>query len=266
MRILEWDDFIAGVDGGPLSLSIGVFDGVHRGHQALIGRVCQAGPLSTVLSFRQNPLRALKPEAFPGDIFSPGQKAAALEALGLARLVLIDFSCKFSKLTGREFFGLLMRSCRIETLVLGHDFRCGCRLDTGIEEIARMAHEGTKILSVEPVMEGGSAVSSSRIRRAISAGDLREAALLLGRNVEFDLAGIPATPSGRDAISYNARDQRRVMPPAGKYRARIYGSVSGCLDSAVREGEVSIASGTIFVPTAAGGKEFMPERLEFLQA
>jgi hypothetical protein len=274
MRILDWDGFTekgllnsCGIER-PLSLGIGVFDGVHRGHQELIKQVCNGYSVPCLISFRENPLRALDSKSYPGDIFSLNQKIDALEALGVALLILIDFSENFSKLTGREFFRLLMHSCRVESLALGPDFRCGRGLDTGMAEIRELAEiAGAAVAEVPPVTDSNAPVSSSRIREAILAGKLPDAARLLGRNVQIDLAGM-AGAFATGGTSYDANSVHRITPPSGIYRTVIFGAGSEpCGDAKGDlgyEGAVVIDNGVIVVPAAESGKEFIPERLLFL--
>jgi riboflavin kinase/FMN adenylyltransferase len=188
MDVLDWDDFLArgGPAEKPLALTIGVFDGVHRGHRRLLERIVSAeGASATVITFRQNPARLFAPRAYPGDIFSLGQKLAAFEALGVGQTVLIDFSEQFSRQRGRDFIDQLVRRRPVRLFALGANFRCGYRLDTGVREIgAWTAPLGVETWVAEPVMEGGLPVSSSRVRRAIAAGAFEEAALLLGRPLD----------------------------------------------------------------------------------
>jgi FAD synthase len=186
----------------PLALTIGVFDGVHRGHQALIQRICSSeSPLPsshsslltphssfalvpTVVTFRQNPLAVLKPDAFTGDILTLEQKLRVLEASGVLLTVLIDFSEKFSTIKGRDFVDLLLACRPVRLITLGRNFRCGCGLDTGADEIQRLAGErGVEVWVAPPVMDGGLPVSSSRIRQALAAGRIAEAERLLGRPI-----------------------------------------------------------------------------------
>jgi riboflavin kinase/FMN adenylyltransferase len=266
VRIIEWNDFIAGKappipEEPPLSLSIGVFDGVHRGHQELVRRIVAQSPASTVITFRQNPKQVLSPEKYHGDIFSLNQKLSILEALGLRQAVLIDFSGNFSRLTGREFIGLLKKSRRIAYMALGVNFRCGCRLDTGARSIRTwMAEEGIVADLVEPVMEGRHPVSSSRIRTAISAGDLALATALLGRNVRLDLSGLRVSVAG-EGRRYDAASAFRVTPRTGRYRALAYGAAGG----EGIPGEVSIQDGLVFVPGKPGESAFCAESLEFIE-
>jgi riboflavin kinase/FMN adenylyltransferase len=186
MRIIEWESFTRGHSGGsprePLSLTIGVFDGVHRGHQALIRRICVEPGLPTVVTFRQNPLNILKPLDFPPAIYNLEQKLAILEEFGVKQTILIDFSENFSKINGRDFIDLLLKDRQAGFLALGWNFRCGYGQGIGVQEIsAQAAALGVTTWIAEPVLEGDSRISSSRIRQAIAAGNFDEASLLLGR-------------------------------------------------------------------------------------
>jgi riboflavin kinase/FMN adenylyltransferase len=186
MRVIDWEDFTAqNTDSPSLALTVGVFDGVHRGHQVLIRRICASPYLPTVVTFTQNPLKILQPRRYPGDIFSLEQKLRALELMGAAQAVLIDFSQDFSRMNGRDFIDLLLKGGRTKFLALGRNFRCGRGQDFGAPEFAaRAAARGVEVWIAEPVMEGGSRISSSRIRQAIARGDFAGASLLLGRPYE----------------------------------------------------------------------------------
>jgi riboflavin kinase/FMN adenylyltransferase len=259
MDILDWDEFISPPEGfsvdQPLSLSIGVFDGVHRGHQELIRRITAESPASAVITFRPNPRQVLSPETYPGDIFSLRQKLAVLESLGVGRVVLVDFSGNFSKLTGRDFIGLLTKGCRIGYMALGVNFRCGYRLDTGARSIRTwMRDAGARVDLVEPVMEGRRPVSSSRIRAAVSSGDLPAAAALLGRTPRIDLSGMTVSSAGGGRC-YDAASVSRVTPRPGAYRVLARGA------GGQGETEVFIKDRKIFIP---GEPAFEAEYLEFV--
>ncbi|MDR0589146.1 MAG: FAD synthetase family protein, partial [Spirochaetaceae bacterium] len=198
VRILDWSRFMEGalLDGsvrGETAMTVGVFDGVHRGHQALIEKIVQRAPgcVPTVLTFRQNPKKVLCPGEYRGDIVGLDRKMIFFEALGVELVILIDFSGNFSKLKGRDFIGFLKSRGSLNFLAVGSNFRCGCGLDTGVSELKRLNPE-TEV--VPPVMEEGIPVSSSRIREAIFSGGLDKAAVLLGRKVEIDLAGLSPRP------------------------------------------------------------------------
>jgi len=214
MRVISWEDYVGvrhsrigelgvGSREDSLALTIGVFDGVHRGHQSLIQRICSASTpdphsppiphssfltshsslLPTVVTFKQNPQKVLKPDAFPGDIMNLDQKLGILADLGVQLTVLIDFSEEFSKINGRAFIDLLLGR-PVKLIALGRNFRCGYRLDTGAEQIRSLAEAlGTEVWIAPPVMDEGQPVSSSRIRQALAAGRQTEAERLLGRPV-----------------------------------------------------------------------------------
>jgi riboflavin kinase/FMN adenylyltransferase len=191
MRVISWEAYTAGVnrsrDEPERALTIGVFDGVHRGHQALLQKVLAVSgggsvpAIAAVLSFRQHPLSVLKAGAFPGDIFTLEQKLAAFEEMGIAEAVLVDFSVHFSTMSGRDFLRLLLQSRPVRCIALGRNFRCGFRQDTGAPEIQAAARaRGIEAWVADPVMDGDLPVSSSRIRTALAAGDYAQARRLLG--------------------------------------------------------------------------------------
>lgn len=171
---------------GDLSLAVGVFDGVHPGHQVLIRHICRStDAIAAVVTFRQNPLFVLKPEIFWGDIIGFDQKLHLLETMGVGLAVIIDFSAEFSRINGRDFINLLLDSGPVKRIALGRNFRCGHGLDTGVREIKALAGvRGVDVWVAEPVMDGASMISSSRIRQALAAGNVTEAERLLGRPIE----------------------------------------------------------------------------------
>jgi hypothetical protein len=229
MRIIDWERFIdPSGDGegpaqwgrGPLALGLGVFDGVHRGHQSLITRIRDyagsRGALGGLITFRQNPRTLIRPQHYAGDLYSLPQKLRVLEDLGLDFAVLIDFSRDFSRLTGSEFVALL-GARRIDYLTVGVNFRCGYRLDTSARDLRDMMRPGGTLTELAPqVRAGGSPISSSRIRDAVLAGDLAGAEGLLGRPYDLDLTGLcPALRGG--LVSWDFGNGGRALPPAGRY-------------------------------------------------
>lgn len=222
LRIIEWPDFIkAGSNPGPSAMTIGVFDGVHLGHQALIKRIVSVGPNPTVVTFRENPKKIVSPGNFSGDIFSLRQKLDVFEQMGVKRLILIDFSEEFSKLNGREFLNLLEDRGKMAFLVIGSNFRCGYRQDTGAENIESMnRRKGIPTEVIPPVAipleSGKEPVNSSRIRSAIISGDIRTASALMGRNFELDISDI-----GRKELVYDICSAHRIIPSDGQYRVIV---------------------------------------------
>ena len=236
LRVIEWSDFLTGPANTQSAMTIGVFDGLHLGHRALIERIVSRGPNPTVVTFSENPKKVVSPESFEGDLFSLRQKLAIFEQLGVCRVILIDFSEKFSKLSGKEFLDLLEDRGKMAFLAIGSNFRCGFRQDTGVDFIREMnERKGIPTEVIPPVTTpaeyGNGLVSSSRIRAAIIAGSLRQAAVLIGRNLELDLSDIEPAREERDGsegLVYDLCSVRRIVPAPGQYPVRVYpGGISG---------------------------------------
>ena len=193
MRIISWEEYTNKNTHSlfpipySLSVSVGVFDGVHKGHQALIQHICGSPFLPAIVTFIQNPAKILSPAPSGKNISSIvtlDQKLKIFESLGIELTVLIDFSEKFSKIKGRSFVDSLLGCQPVGLIAIGSNFRCGNRLDTGAKEIKRIAEDrGIETWIAEPVMDKGRPVSSSRIRAALAAGRIAEAERLLGRTL-----------------------------------------------------------------------------------
>ena len=188
LQIVSWKDFLE----NPVesAITIGVFDGLHLGHRALIELIVRRGPNPTVITFRDNPRKVINPECFQGEIFTFEQKLAGFEKLNVRRVVLIDFSEEFSKMRGRLFVDLLQDPGKMVYLAIGSNFRCGYGKDIGADSIKEV-NEGKGIPTdiVPPVVLFDKPVSSSLIRSAIHRGDLKLAALLMGRDIENEKTG-----------------------------------------------------------------------------
>jgi len=220
MKILPWADFITSTSSMPLAATIGVFDGVHRGHQKLVGTVVSKRPAfgSAVLTFSENPKKLLHPQTYRGSLFSLEQKIDAFAEAGVDACVLIDFSQNFGTLSGAEFLFLLSKT-GVRSICVGPNFRCGHKMDTNVQALADISRTlGMEAEIVDPVMFGGHPVSSSRIRNAVLEGRLGEAAQMLGRPhtvvARFEQSN---EQSGRQNFAV-ADMPEVVLPPAGLYR------------------------------------------------
>lgn len=167
-------------------LTIGAFDGVHRGHQALISRaVARAratGRVSGVLTFHPHPAVVLAPQRAPDYLTTPGEKMALLERLGLDLAVLLTFDEQMARTTAREFVEMVSWHLRLRELWVGVDFALGRNREGDVDYLRRLGQElGYQVHVMEPLVVEGQAVSSSRIRRLLREGDIREASRLLGR-------------------------------------------------------------------------------------
>jgi riboflavin kinase/FMN adenylyltransferase len=180
-----------------------------------------------VITFRQSPRRVLTPASWHGEIYSLRQKFAVFESLGVEEAVVIDFSRNFSKISGKEFVDLLRRRRKIGYLAVGANFRCGCQLDTGADKLGELVSPwGVEFEAVPPVMAGEDPVSSSRIRRAISEGNMGLASELLGRPFAVDLEEAPVLKSG-GGLSWDLRAASRIVPRSGRYSVLLRQGASG---------------------------------------
>ncbi|MDR2053987.1 MAG: FAD synthetase family protein, partial [Treponema sp.] len=261
MRVIDWPEIAAGtLPPRASALTIGVFDGIHRGHQALIRRITakNAEFVSTVITFRKNPKEFLKKKEFKGGILSLSQKLAIFEQLSIAQVVLIDFSENFSKLSGKEFLDLVRNRLHPGFAAVGSNFRCGYRGDTDAVRLKALYHRaGIPVEVVVPVLDGARPVSSSRIRSAIAAGDFSAAARLLGRNFEFDVSSV--APEYRGGGSFYRTDPLRcIMPGPGTYPVLLHG---GERAPAVKAG-AAVSKDGILVLYPGRGEAFC--RIEFV--
>ena len=188
--LVEWSQFIK--EGMPglscmptgekkASVTIGVFDGVHRGHRALIERVVShnADNVRVVITFRENHKTTGNE---PKDIQTFKQRLTLFEKLGIQITIVVDFNEAFRQMPGIDFFEILSKRCNIGFFAVGSAFRCGYQLDTDAAAIQKFfASRGIPVEIIPEVLEDSLPISSSRIRAAIAAGDIRLAEAMLGR-------------------------------------------------------------------------------------
>ncbi len=167
-------------------LTVGAFDGVHRGHQALIGAIVarsrDTNRLATVVTFHPHPVAVLAPDRAPTSLTTPGEKAALLEALGVDLMVLLPFNHQMAATPARDFMQLLSRHLRLRELWVGPDFALGRNREGNVPRLRELGQElGYEVRVIQPVTGSGEVISSSRIRALVREGAVEEAARLLGR-------------------------------------------------------------------------------------
>jgi riboflavin kinase/FMN adenylyltransferase len=168
--------------GGRTALTIGNFDGVHRGHRALIDRVtAKAAELqvtSCVLTFEPHPREFFAAGEAPARISRLRDKLALLEAAGVARVHVARFDAAFAKLTAERFVeDVLKKGLGARWLIVGRDFRFGAKR---AGDFSSLQGKGFELEAFADVQSGGRRVSSSAVRAALAKGDLRAAEALLG--------------------------------------------------------------------------------------
>jgi riboflavin kinase/FMN adenylyltransferase len=138
--------------------------------------------------------------------------------------VVIDFSEEMSNLSGEAFVRLLRENLTIQKIVVGQNFRFGKKRISGTDDLKEMLSDtGIEVLVTEPVLCGGSMVSSSRIRAAIRGGQLAEAHEMLGARHAIDLRGIGNRSSNGSLLRISRSEIVQVLPPPGEYAVSCEG-------------------------------------------
>ncbi len=205
--------------------TIGVFDGVHLGHQSLIRRVVErAGELgvqSGCVTFSPHPEDVLRPESGIAHLAGVDDRLATIKALGVSEVLVIEFTQTVAQMSPEEFMALLGQRFLLRELWIGSDFALGRGRSGSPERLAEIGRErGFEVRQFPPVEVRGEVVSSSRIRRLLGEGQVKEAALLLGRN--YRLRGRVVSGDGRGrtlgfATANLAADERMCVPGDGVY-------------------------------------------------
>jgi riboflavin kinase/FMN adenylyltransferase len=208
-----------------VALTIGSFDGVHRGHhhllQGLVERARQTARLSAALTFDPHPRALLHPELRPAYLTTPAERAAILDELGLDLLVQLPFTRELADTPATRFVSDLYQRLRLRELWVGPDFALGRDRDGDITQLQELATRlGYTLQRVAPLYEDGEAISSTRIRRALLGGRMEEVTRLLGRPYAITEQVQPGAQRGRTLGFRTANlrvDPARATPPNGVY-------------------------------------------------
>ena len=166
--------------------TIGVFDGVHLGHQALIhqiiGQASRLGAESVCVTFTPHPEDVLRPQSEIAHLATLDDRLALLKSLGVSKVAVFEFTRALSQLSPEEFIDLLLARFRLRQLWIGSDFALGRNRSGSPERLAEIGREnGFTVHQFPPVVIEGEIISSSRIRQALAEGHVEEAGRLLGR-------------------------------------------------------------------------------------
>jgi riboflavin kinase/FMN adenylyltransferase len=206
-------------------LTVGAFDGVHRGHQILVKRVVERARatdrLAALITFHPHPIVVLAPDRAPSYLTTPGEKAALLERLGVDLLVLLPFDLEVAATPAREFMASVSEHLRVRELWVGADFALGRNREGDVNRLQELGLElGYDVHVVGPVKRGQGVISSSRIRALIREGQVEEAAQLLGRYPSLSGEVVVGVQRGRTlgfpTANLEVRPERAV-PANGVY-------------------------------------------------
>jgi riboflavin kinase / FMN adenylyltransferase len=213
---------------GPVALTIGNFDGVHRGHQAMLARLIEAAEdlrlPPAVLTFDPHPREFFSPASAPPRLSTLRSKLALFRAYGVATTFVARFDARLASRTADEFVTqILERQLHVRWLLVGEDFRFG-RGRMGDLAFLRSAAREFSVEAMGTVAVDGQRASSTAVRNALAAGDLALAAALLGRN--YTLTGHVAHGKklGR-SLGFPTMNLPLRHPPAltGIFAVRVHG-------------------------------------------
>ena len=175
------------------TVTIGVFDGVHRGHSHLVGRLVReargVGALAGVVTFKNHPITVLRPGAEVRFLTDLDERVRLLKELGVDFVAPIRFDRELANLSSRDFLARLYESLRMRRLIVGPDFAMGRDRDGTLDTLPAIAESiGFSFESVDLMTDSAGVVKSTTIRNRIAEGDVSRASKLLGRN--FSINGI----------------------------------------------------------------------------
>ena len=171
----------------PCALTIGNFDGVHRGHQALLKKLVQTAKAqnlqSCVMTFEPHPIEYFAPEKAPTRILSLRDKLKALASVGIDQVLVVHFNQHFANLSPDEFVKtILVQGLQVKSILIGDDFHYGAKRAGNFSSLQAAGKEnGFSVERMDTLLESNERISSSAIRKALEQGHLEQARQLLGR-------------------------------------------------------------------------------------
>ena len=232
--------------------TIGGFDGVHRGHQALLAEVVvKARELqlpSTVISFEPSPREFFLKDAAPARLHRFRENFMALAACGVERFVCLRFDERLRKLSASEFVKTVLHDALgVRCLIVGHDFHFGRDREGNVQSLRVLGEShGFTVEEFAPYCVSQQRVSSTLIREALAAGNLQCAAALLGRPYTISGRVVRGKQLGRTLgfPTANLRLQRRVIPLRGVFAVRVTGAGLQAAPAVASLGTRPVVAGT----------------------
>jgi riboflavin kinase/FMN adenylyltransferase len=221
-------------------VTIGNFDGVHRGHQKILQNVVErarrTGAMASVLTFFPHPARVLRPSVAPSLLSTLDQRLAAFDAAGIDAALVVRFDAQVAEITAETFVkSFLVETMRAEAVLVGENFRFGHRQHGDVKLLKELGTQWDfKVEIVQPVVEGGAVISSSAIREALREGRVDDARRMLGRPYALEGEIRPGTGQGRKLIvpTLNLATEQEMLPKTGVYvtevvvNGKTYGSAT----------------------------------------
>jgi len=232
--------------------TIGNFDGVHLGHQAVIGQLAEKGSElnlpALVMVFEPQPLEVFKGDQAPARLTRFREKLRALARFAVDRLLCIRFSDRFAKMSAESFIqDILVKGLGVKYLVVGDDFRFGAGRKGDFEMLKRAGNEyGFEVANLHSFRIGGERVSSTLIRQALAAGKMENAEKLLGRPYRMCGRVAHGDKIGRTLgiPTANIYLHRKVSPVQGIYVVEVFGLKGEPLQGVASVGNRPTVGGT----------------------
>ena len=207
------------------ALTIGVFDGVHRGHRHLIAALVEearaSGLLAGVVTFKNHPVTVLRPGTRVRFLTDVAERSRLLKELGVDFVAAVGFDPALARLSSHKFLRVLVRDLRMRKLVVGPDFAMGRDRDGSVETLPGIASDiGFEFKSVDLVTDPSGIVKSTAIRKRIADGEVSGAARLLGRNFSVQGIVVEGQKRGRELGFPTANldvDSDLIIPSDGIY-------------------------------------------------
>ncbi len=233
----------------PCVATIGNFDGVHLGHQAIIRQLRrhadETGLPAVVITFEPQPLEFFAPESAPARLTPFREKLELLQQASVDRVFCLRFQQSLAAMPAEDFVTeLLVGGLGIRRIIVGDDFRFGQGRKGDFHLLERLgAGQGFSVIPTETVNDDGERISSSRIRSYLAAGEFDRAARLLGRSYYISGKVIHGDKRGTELgfPTANIALNHKTSPLSGIYAVRVHG-----LDDGVHEGVANIGTRPVF--------------------
>jgi len=213
-------------------ITIGTFDGVHLGHQeifnVLINKSKNNGCRSFVITFEPHPRMVIQPNSDLKLLTTFEEKVEILRKMGIDNLLVIPFTKEFSQLTSEEFFRkYILDGTGIKKMVIGYDHRFGKGRDGDEQKIRELgALNNFDVQKTDAVTVNETVVSSSKIRNALSEGEVKAAAQMLGRNYSFAGKVVVGDKRGRElgfpTANIQLENELKQIPKNGVYAVKVF--------------------------------------------
>lgn len=237
------------------AVTIGNFDGLHRGHQAVLQqlhrRASEQGLTTTVMTFEPTPQEYFAPRSAPARLQRLRDKLLLLRAMGVDQVLCVRFNRKLAELSAAQFVDrILLKGLNARFLVVGDDFRFGKGREGDFAFLCEAGRRaGFDVVSTQTFYHGDDRVSSTRVREALERGDMGAAEGMLGRAYRICGRVAPGQQRGRTIGFHTANIHlhRLVSPVRGVFAARVFGLGDGAIPGVANIGTRPTVDGSNFV-------------------